>query len=226
MYESTRAEASSLISPASSAFSKRRTAFSSSLQKLFFASSKRFCKSCCFFSSFSITQQAKNGIALSALPELKQAIFLISAFFKSEARSTAAFCLPLFISVPECPPAREVTVTFTVSPAAFSVQKANSVSARIPPAQLASSVPSSSESRLMSILLLSTETSSAFAPSIPVSSSTVRTTSSAGWEISSRARISSAYAPAIPSSPPREVPFAKMKSSSSQTVRGSVSKLI
>ena len=78
----------------------------------------------------------------------------------------------------------------------------------LPPAQLVSIQPSSSESILSSICPLSIEISMPPAPSMPVSSLTVNTTSRRGWLILSDASIASAYATAIPSSPPSVVPVA------------------
>ena len=83
-----------------------------------------------------------------------------------------------------------------------------------PPAQLTVKTPSCSESRLISRRPCKSDTSSAAAPSIPISSSVVKTTSSAGRGIDGLSRIASAIATAIPSSPPSVVPSARTKSPS------------
>ena len=79
-----------------------------------------------------------------------------------------------------------------------------------PPAQLTVNTLSSSESAFNKIFPFKTDVSSAAAPNIPISSSTVNTASIAGCLTLSSSKMAKAIATAIPSSPPRDVPFALM----------------
>ena len=78
----------------------------------------------------------------------------------------------------------------------------------MPPAQLTSRKPSSSESMFSMMRDLRSDISIAAAPSMPISSSTVSTHSSGGCGMVSESRMASMYAAAMPSSPPRVVPSA------------------
>ena len=68
---------------------------------------------------------------------------------------------------------------------------------------------------------LRTDTSRPSAPYIPVSSSTVKMASMAGWDRESSSRMAMAMATAMPSSPPRVVPLAETVSPSSTRSRPS-----
>ena len=125
-----------------------------------------------------------------------------------------AFACSLLISLPECPPQRPVTFNLAPSPSAVIYETGIEVSTVIPPAQLVRKCPSSSESIFNILWPLSIERSIESAPSIPISSSTVITTSRRGCAISGESIIASAYATAIPSSPPSVVPLAFKKSPS------------
>ena len=89
--------------------------------------------------------------------------------------------LPLSISVPEWPPARPRTATSSAVPSKGTRLTGRTHRAMLPPAQLTVKIPSASESRLMSFRPRRGETSSASAPSMPISSSVVNTASSRGW---------------------------------------------
>ena len=80
--------------------------------------------------------------------------------------------------------------------------------ARAPPAQLTVKMPSSSESMFRSRRAVSGETSRPAAPSMPTSSSTVKTASMRGWRSVLSSIAASAIAMAMPSSPPSVVPRA------------------
>ena len=95
-------------------------------------------------------------------------------------------------------------------------------SARIPPAQETVNTPSISESRFSSFLPFRSEQSSAKAPSMPTSSSTVNTASIGGWASVSSSRMAKIIATAMPLSPPREVLSAQTHSPSVIRSRPSV----
>jgi len=116
-----------------------------------------------------------------------------------------ALALWYIISTPECPLVTPDTFIVTSVPvtSVFTAGYLDIITA--PPAQLDKKIPSSSESILSIILPLISEQSIASAPSIPTSSSTVNIASISGCLIESSSRIASAYATAIPSSPPRLV---------------------
>ena len=82
-----------------------------------------------------------------------------------------------------------------------------------PPAQLTVNTPSSSESRFILIFPRRLDVSMFFAPSIPVSSSVVKTASTGGLLLS-ESRSASIMATAIPSSAPSVVPTAEILSPS------------
>ena len=91
------------------------------------------------------------------------------------------------------------------SPSSGSFAAGRKQSARRPPAQDTVNTPSSSESRFSSRRPFRSEQSSATAPSMPVSSSTVMTASSGGWGRESSARMAKMAATAMQSSPPSDV---------------------
>ena len=104
---------------------------------------------------------------------------------------------------------RPETVSFTQGAAFGAIVSPTETLALAPPAQLTVKIPSSSESMFSIRRAESWEKSSPCAPSMPISSSTVKTASSAGWAISLLSRIASAMATAMPSSPPSVVPSAE-----------------
>ena len=120
-----------------------------------------------------------------------------------------ALARPLWISVPEWPPASPRTVTDRAAPSQAARATGRAHRTMLPPAQLTVKTPSASESRFSSFRPRRGETSRAMAPSIPISSSVVRTTSSRGWGIDGSSRMARAMAAAMPSSPPRVVPRAR-----------------
>ena len=130
---------------------------------------------------------------------------------------------PLWISSPEWPPISPSTVRVKVSPAKGSRFTGRVHTARVEPAQLTVSTFSSSESMLIMYFALRSEASSARAPIMPTSSSTVNRHSSGPWAISSASRIARPIATAMPSSPPRVVPRAPTSSPSTNRSRLSVS---
>ena len=126
--------------------------------------------------------------------------------YSARPMSWTALPRPLSISAPEWPPCRPDRLTEKqLSPPSACRAAGRKQSARRPPAQATVNTPSSSESRFSSRRPFRSEQSSAAAPSMPVSSSMVNTTSSGGWGRESSARMASAVATAIQSSPPSEV---------------------
>ena len=143
---------------------------------------------------------ASRGIALSFNPPASDTIpmSMRSARYLSR-RPNRILALPcsLSISLPEWPPASPVTVTVTARPCCVLRSVGITVSTVIPPAQLVRKCPSTSESIFKSLCPLSIDRSIASAPSMPISSSTVSTTSSLGCAITEESRMASAYATAI-----------------------------
>ena len=82
-------------------------------------------------------------------------------------------------------------------------------SAFAPPAQPTVKTPSSPESRFISVLPESADTSTPSAPYIPVSSSVVKSASSGGCAAVSSSKTASIMATAMPSSAPKVVPSAE-----------------
>ena len=121
-----------------------------------------------------------------------------------------AFKRPLMISTPECPPANPVILISMTDALTVSVSYGILQITDAPPAQLTVNTPSSSESMFINKRPLRSETSIVAAPSIPISSLTVKIASIGGCAISSSSNTASVYATAIPSSPPKEVPFAEI----------------
>ena len=166
-----------------------------------------------------MTARLSRGMALSFSPPsaqtMRSAVRAPTAY-STRPRSWFALPRPLSISAPECPPSRPPTVTVSAVPGNAARVTGSVHTETLPPAQLTVRIPSSSESRLSIVRPWSTEASSASAPSIPVSSSTVSTTSSGGCAMSSASRMASAIATAMPSSPPRVVPRAPIVSPSTK----------
>ena len=164
------------------------------------------------------------GMALSFLPPSIEAIATGADASRSSLDiRVLALPLPLSISEPECPPVRPDKLTVSFVPLTVSLSTGSFTSVLHPPAQLASITPSSSLSILRSFFPLSIDTSMPVAPSMPTSSHTVHTNSRRGCERLSSSKIASAYATAIPSSPPSVVPFAEIKSPSIKRSRPSSS---
>ncbi len=99
---------------------------------------------------------------------------------------------PLSISTPEWPPLRPVIFIVAGIPDTPFLITGRCTVTEAPPAQLTSRYPSSSESILSIIRDLRGEQSSAAAPVIPTSSSTVNTASIGGCGILSDSSIASA----------------------------------
>ena len=119
-------------------------------------------------------------MALSLRPPLtltRLKSYFLERAYKVLPISLFEFALSLFISVPECPPTRPEIVISAVSPFVFSNVRGRCAVVETPPAQLTRSEPSSSESRFNIILDFRGEQSRLAAPSIPISSSTVKTAS-------------------------------------------------
>ena len=135
-------------------------------------------------SETAIRALASVGMALSLPPpEMSASRSSVSspAAWSTRPSAVQAFALPLSISVPEWPPARPRTVTSSAVPSKGTRLTGRTHRAMLPPAQLTVKIPSASESRLMSFRPRRGETSSASAPSMPISSSVVNTASSRGW---------------------------------------------
>ena len=164
-----------------------------------------------FPASSMIFAVVSRGMALSLVPPASSAI-ANGVFSESRKKKRPIrrleFARSLSISPPECPPSRPEIWISNSSPLFFSKASGSLHTVVHPPAQLASICPSSSESRFNTFFPFNMERSMPFAPSMPTSSDTVITTSSLGCSIVSESRIASAYATAIPSSPPSVVPFA------------------
>ena len=168
-------------------------------------------------SDTTIWARLSVGMALSLLPPAaspRRSCVRADTARRQRPRRTLALARPRWISVPECPPVRPPTVTVSTAPGKGSRFTGRMHSVRLPPAQLTVNTPSSSESRLMRVLPRRGDTSRAAAPSMPTSSSTVRTTSRRGWGMSWASSRARAMATAMPSSPPRVVPRAVTKSPS------------
>ena len=130
------------------------------------------------------------------------------------------------MSLPECPPfsPRIFMETGTISCGASSEENGIFIWTFAPPQQLATNTPSSSESRLISLLPFSTEASKFIAPPIPTSSSVVNKHSRGGCSISSASIRASPMATAIPLSAPSVVPSALSQSPSTTSFIPSVLK--
>ena len=158
--------------------------------KAAFAFARAACSRSARPGAVSTTAVQLVGIALSAEPPSMLQRRLTPQLCSSFAKTSTAFSWPLSISAPEWPPGRPSRTTRRQpAAAAFSSAAENVRSARTPPAHEVSSVPSSSESTLISMLPLRGDRSSAAAPSMPISSSTVKTTSRFGWRSVSLSRI-------------------------------------
>ena len=170
-------------------------------------------------SATAMTARLSRGMALSFRPpatETSRSGVRAPTAYSTRPMRRFALPRPLSISAPEWPPSRPPTVTVSAVPENGARVTGSVHTDTLPPAQLTVSTPSSSESRLSIVRPFSTEASSAAAPSMPVSSSTVMTTSSGGWGMSPAARIASAMATAMPSSPPSVVPRAPIVSPSTK----------
>ena len=134
-------------------------------------------------SDVTSTASAFLGMALSAMPPLIPHN-LASPFARTSSTRRAvkilAFPLCLSISTPECPPVKPETHILHNVPLSLRLCKDSEIFARTPPAQLTRRYPSSSESILIILRPSSTDMSIAAAPSMPTSSSTVKTHSSGG----------------------------------------------
>ena len=137
-----------------------------------------------------------------------------------------AFPCSLSISAPECPPSKPVIFRLNFCPFCKVLCTGIFECNDIPPAHPVRKCPSSSLSIFSILCPVIIERSISAAPSIPISSSTVIITSSFGCAISLDSKIASAYATAIPSSPPSVVPFAFTKSPSIKISRLSFVKSI
>ena len=153
-------------------------------------------------SATRITAFASLGIAFSFPPPVISTSLKshsLCRLAKTEAKSLIALVFCLWISAPECPPIRPLTLISYVSVSSlhksspdwlFSVYSTGiSHCALTPPAQLTYNTPSDSESIFISILAVRSLVSSSLAPSIPISSSLVSTAWIGGWAIVSDARI-------------------------------------
>ena len=171
---------------------------------------------------------------ISALHSLEMTLFFVppamlirrmsvskDTWFRSLPIILCPFPRCLWISAPECPPRSPWIRILIFSPSAFSRVTGISVLYPNPPAQPTVTIPSSSESILISFFPLSTDKSIFSAPPIPISSSTVNTASIGGCGISLLSKIASAIATAIPSSPPSVVSFAFTYPSSTYSSSGS-----
>ena len=129
------------------------------------------------------------------------------------------------ISMPECPPARPEMTNWYANPLGFGTFSMSiSVILFTPPAQEASKVPSSSESKLMRISPFTCSGSSDITPSIPVSSDVVKSAMTLGcWSDLSSSKLM-AIATAMPLSAPSVVPFVLIQSPSTTSGIGCVLK--
>ena len=161
------------------------------------------------FSDEAITASATLGIALSLLPPETDTIY-ISAFsfkvFKILFIALLEFSLPLWISAPECPPANPCNFILYANPfSIFVLFRGNKTSIFSPPADPTGSIPSSSESRLISISPFNTPGFRAIAPPKSISSEVViKNSKGPCWSLSFSA-IASIIATAIPLSAPNVV---------------------
>ena len=114
----------------------------------------------------------------------------------------------MWMAVPEWPPERPSRDRVHTAPWAVSAGWSREMWQAVPPAQPTVRTPSTSESMFSRYLLFRSEPSSAAAPGIPTSSSTVNTASRGPWGMLSSSSTAMAMATAMPSSPPREVPRA------------------
>ncbi len=134
----------------------------------------------------------------------------------------------ILMSQPECPPLQPRSETRkAMSPASVSTGSNWKVAVpSTPPAHPTYSSPSVSESRLISVFPCRNPPSSANAPYIPVSSSTVKSASNGGCTTFLSAKIAIAVATPIPLSAPSVVPLAVTHSpfSSMYASMGSFSK--
>ena len=135
-----------------------------------------------------------------------------------------AFALFSPILSPECPPSRPPISIVTGIPSFSFFLPGRVQISWAPPAQPAVMMPSSSESRLIILRLLSEDRSSPSAPRRPTSSSTVKMHSRGGHLSDSSARRASIMATAIPLSAPRVVRSAVSHSPSVSRVMGWVSR--
>ena len=172
---------------------------------------------CVFSAGIRISASHSLGIALSFNPPCKVRIpngEREKIPYSRRPIKRSAFPCSLSISLPECPPESPVTIRESFFPVCLTRVTGMETFNAIPPAQPVRKIPSSSLSIFNMVCPVSIDRSMTAAPSIPISSSTVITTSNFGWEISSDSKIASAYATAIPSSPPSVVPSAFRKSPS------------
>ena len=111
----------------------------------------------------------------------------LSFFMRARARAIALLALPrcLWMSIPECPPFKPPTVSLNIRASAGtgSIRTLREIVVSTPPAQPMVNTPSSSESRLIRVRPFTKPGFNAFAPLSPVSSSTVKSSSSGGWVI-------------------------------------------
>ena len=178
-------------------------------------------------SDTTISALLSTGIALSLSPPSTEIIQNGSASCSSNNSLPSkmfALARPLSISEPECPPTRPWTGSVIAVPSAEAQLIGRNDVAFTPPAQPARKCPSSSESRFKRYFAFRSAVSSAMAPSMPTSSSVVKTTSSSGCSIVLSSRIANPMATAMPSSPPRVVPFAWTYPSSTTRFSPSFSK--
>ena len=129
------------------------------------------------------TASAAAGMALSLLPpaaDTRRTSAAPDAARSSRPSSRLALARPLSISTPECPPASPEIRRVIVSPAKGSRTSGRRQDTRLPPAHPTVNTPSTSESIFSIVRPRSGDTSSAAAPSIPISSSVVSTASSRG----------------------------------------------
>ena len=170
----------------------------------------------CFTVSFASasttnTACAARGIALSFLPpSINTSRMSAAVCIAFNVLPSVLFALArcLMISMPECPPSSPSTLS-CIQTGCIRLHASHTIgiwqTAVIPPAQPTRSCPSSSESRFSIYDACRSSVVIPAAPSMPISSSTVITTSSAGCGISEASKMASANATAIPSSPPRVV---------------------
>ena len=174
------------------------------------------------------TASAYLGIAFLRLPPFMWAILTPHCSLSLFRYSPIIFIeLPLFLlmSSPECPPTSPLTVTekkYRLS-LGSSVSNFSSPMVSLPPAHPMQNSPSSSESRLMSVLAFSQPSFMLVAPYRPVSSSTVNRHSSSLFLTVSDFSMANAIAMPMPSSAPRVVPSAVSHSPSIFVFIGSFS---